>query len=225
MTLNGLLPYLTFWVLWFALTNGLEFLLLRRRLVPLASPYMTIANQVANLLHAAVVMLLGFYIVFAEFNLQNPLTFWQRELAEFSSAFFLVDTMALLVFRHKKWDIFLHHILCLISFQVFFHDNASGWIMAATVALAEMGPCIYIENIAKRWAVQSKRFYQWNDRLYLASFLFTRLGCLSVIFFIALFWAPASFGVLLVGMGLWAIGFYWSYLLLQRYRRRYRSAS
>jgi len=224
MTVSSLLPYFLFWTIWFGLSNAFEYVLFKDRQVALASPYLNTANQLSNLIHAGGVILMGFYIMFFEFRLDGPLTFWQQELIAFSSTFFIVDTTALLLFRHHKIDVLIHHAIVLLGLAWIAHENSSGWILGSVGALGELGPCIYIEQIARRWNFRSEKFHSWNDALYLISFLLSRLVGLSFIYYISLFKTRSHLVLHILGAMFLALGVYWSLLLISRYARRYPSS-
>ena len=143
----------------------------------------------------------------------------------FSSSFFVIDFFALCIFRHNKRDIFFHHLVCIGFLLWSLHSKAFGWELAVAMALGELGPCIYLEQLAKKIGSRSKVFFLWNDTLYFFTFFVARVIFMTCLGVFVIMESQIPFWAHVASFGFWGLGIYWSVLIYRRYKKRYAGYS
>lgn len=217
----SLTAYIAAWLAYFICANAFERRFLDRFQDTLPSQYTNTSNQFANLFHGLAMLILGAWDCLAHYEPLSPLTPFRTEILRFSLAFFIVDTAAILWFRHNRWDMYFHHALSIFLFANILYTGAFSWYGLAFIALGELGFSIYLEQLAKRWKVQKPGFYYANDLCYLILFSSSRVFGLG--YLIVTGWPTPSIPLYLkiLAVVFYLLGIYWVWKLGLRFQRRY----
>ncbi len=212
------------WFLIYALLFGFERYQITNNNWPKPIQTMSTTAILGTLIHAAIVISCGLYVLLDYTSALNPLTFSQHLLIAFSLSWFLIDSLWIMVDRNWRKDMILHHIICIMGLSVALQSQKYGWIIVATICIGEMGPCVYLDMMAKRFGWHTPRFEWWNDTAYLISFTLTRFGLYSGLCVMS-FIEPLPNWLRAPGLALLAMSYYWNILLIKKYIRRWLRSS
>lgn len=219
-----LIAFLAFWFLLYSGGTWIENDRVKRGRWPDRGDRMSTTGLLGTLLHATIAILVGLPIILSDMNLNDKNTWAQSTFLLFSIAWFAVDTIWIVYERNWKIDFILHHIICLIGLWNIYSIGYYGWVTTAAISIGEMGPCFYIEILAKRWKYGSTRFYFINDTAYVISFSITRFILYTALTLILLLGDPPLL-VKIPVIGLLAISYYWAVLLIRKYWTRWHARS
>ncbi len=216
-----LIVFIFVWSVFFIGGNVLEKIFFDDFQAFVFSRYTNTTNVLANLIHGVFVVIFCFIAAFDNPSLSDPLNPFQHMLMMVSLAFFLVDLVALLIFRHPKLDIYFHHLLCIGAIlAIKFSGTAAGYLLLFFAA-GEMGFLFYVDLLAKRWQVKNERFLQINESLNLFNFLISRIFILGTVLFVGLATPENHIAAKILASIFWGLSLYWCYSISVRYVKRY----
>jgi hypothetical protein len=217
--------FLTFLIIW-----GLLFLMvgiLEKRHFQRWNPtkqqnsYGTTGILALTLLHTAIAIVAGLYVSLTAEPFAIESTPAQTIFLKFSLAFFTIDTLAMVIKGEATKDFYLHHIIVITGLGVVAFNGHFGWVMCMATAVGEMGPCIYLERMAKNLNITNRRFFFNNDVFYIGAFWFSRFFVYSPLAYFVVIQPAYPVALKASSIGLLSLSYYWLFLATRRFHRRY----